>query len=29
VAVQLIVHGPQLAVVAESICDDAARVLSR
>jgi hypothetical protein len=29
VAVQLIVPAPQLAVVAESICDDAARVLSR
>jgi hypothetical protein len=29
VAVQLIVSGPNLAVIAESICDDAARVLSR
>jgi len=29
VAVQLIVPGPQLAVVAESVCDDAARVLAR
>jgi hypothetical protein len=29
VAVQLVVGAPQLAVVAESICDEAARVLSR
>ncbi len=29
VAVQLVVDAPALAMVAESICDDAARVLSR
>jgi hypothetical protein len=29
VAVQLVVAAPALAMVAESICDDAARVLSR
>ena len=29
VAVQLVVDAPSLAMVAESVCDDAARVLSR
>jgi hypothetical protein len=29
VAVQLVIDAPSLAMVAESVCDDAARVLSR
>jgi hypothetical protein len=29
VAVQLVLEGPRLALVAEGVCDDAARVLSR
>jgi hypothetical protein len=29
VAVQLVVDGPALALVAEAVCDEAARVLSR
>ena len=29
VALQLVLPGPQLAVVAESVCDEAAKVLSR